>query len=238
VTGKALVTIVDGPQHDEFWEITRPTFEDYANRHGYTLVVADLSDNVPSPTWSKVVRLRELVDDYEYVLWVDCDCAISPAAPDVSVHLEDAHAFQALTFLNYRPAGLAEDPMVALGLCRPLLATGVWAIRQHPWTVEFFDALWRREDLFDDPNAEAAPVWRLLGGEGELRYMLGTVLLNELWNSRLVEDHLAVTPERSHIFHATWFGAKQQHDLRLRLLEAFVQTGTIPAELRAERDGV
>lgn len=233
---KALVTIAAGEEHNRFWRVTRPTFQAYADRHGYDLIEAALEPGMPAPSWSKVVRLRELLDEYRLVLWVDCDAAISPDAPDIAAHLEDSHCFQALTLINYRPSGMQEDIAAVLGFAPPLLCTGVWAVQQHPFAARFFDEIWRQTDLLDTSLAEAAPVWRLLGvGEGLemlssrpewLSFPTGTLLLNDRWNSRLVAD-----PSPAHVFHATWDGASDQPDLRVRLLEEFVATGTVPDAL-------
>lgn len=235
MSDKALVTIAAGSLHQQLWTITRPTFERYAECHGYDLIEASLEVDLPAPEWSKVVRLQELVRDYRVVVWVDCDAAISPSAPDIAAYLADSHSFQALTLINYRPRGLVEDVFAV-----PLLCTGVWAVQQHPTTVRFFDEFWRQTDLLDTPLKEAAPVWRLLGaGEGLgmlagrpgwLAFPTGTMLLSERWNSRMVAE-----PESPHIFHATWIGARDQPELRTRLLEEYVATGGVSEALLDQR---
>ena len=228
---QALVTIVDGSLHERFAEITMPTFRAYADRHGYDLVVADMTESPPSGTWSKAVRLRELIDSYEVVLWVDCDAAISPEAPDAARHVLDTHAFQALPFLNYQSVGLERDWMADAGIVPTLLSTGVWLVHQHPFAVEFFDRLFACTDLYDHPAAEAAAVWQILGADGGSAHLLsvtGTILLTDRWNSR-------ETANRPHIFHATWMGAVEQPALRVDLLNEFVTHGTIADSLLAQR---
>jgi hypothetical protein len=235
---KALVTIIDGPRHDEFAEITMPTFKRYAARHGYELLVHKLHDGQPSGSWSKAILLRQLIETYEIALWVDCDAAISPTAHDASVYLADTHAFQALPFLNYQHEGLKPDWLAETGQVSTLLSSGVWMVAQHPFAVRFLDTLLAQTDLWDAPAAEAAGVWRLLGADTGSAQMIadnrwlafptGTVLLNDRWNSR-------ETANDPHIFHATWLGAKDQHELRLDLLRQFVNHGKVPDALLAQR---
>ena len=236
---RALVTIVDGPLHERFAEITMPTFEAYADRHDYDLILGDyIAEGAPSGMWSKCVHLRQLIEEYEVVLWVDCDAAISPDAPDAAQYVLDTHAFQAIPFLNYQSDGLRPDALADAGMVSTLLSAGVWLVHQHPFAVRFFDALFAQRDLYDHPAAEAAAMWRLLGADtgsaqliadnGWLAFPTGTILLNDRWNSRESDN-------QPHIFHATWLGAQEQSELRLDLLTEFVANGSIPDSLLDQR---
>ena len=59
---KVLCSIGAGP-HAELLQITGPTFERYAKRHGYAV---ELSDQTPSPErytpWGKIVLIQRLLE--------------------------------------------------------------------------------------------------------------------------------------------------------------------------------
>jgi hypothetical protein len=217
--------MVVGAFHQECWELTRPSFEAYAQAHGYELVVHYVT---PPRSWAKPVLLRdELRDGYEQVLWVDCDAAFSESAPDIGDYLLDTHAFQCLTLLNTRPIELLWNTVDESAM----ISTGVWLMQASGWSTDFIAELLRQ----DEPT-EAAAIWKLLGvydmqavAEHDWgAYIAGTVLLNSRWNSRY-------TGNDPHIFHATWRGADQQPELRLAILRAFTEHGSVPRDLLSAR---
>ncbi len=89
---KAIVTLVVGEQHRTLWETcARASWETYAKRHGYKLVIVDqLIDKSEegmerSPSWQKLLlwRLPEL-HDCDRVAWIDADIIINnDTAPDI-----------------------------------------------------------------------------------------------------------------------------------------------------------
>jgi hypothetical protein len=241
-----LLTIADGRLHEQMAEITLPTFERYAERHGYALQVLDPVPGLDGEA-SKSVRLREALEDYDVALWVDVDAPLSSDAPDVTRYLVDAHAFQALTLIGYNPVGLTEDMR---GLRETLLLSiGVWAVARHPWAIRFLDDLQTQiAGAVDDERVArgvtptAVGVWDLMGfgaiphvklaANGLLMYPLGTVLLNERWNSRgfyheQMGKHLgaSISPPQPFIYHATSGPdgiLRQDPELRLWALRQFV----------------
>lgn len=235
---KTLVTMIEGPLHEEMATLTMPTFERYAERHNYDIWVGRPGD-APSIKWAKPYLLREAINESDFAFWVDIDAAFSADAPDVTQHLVDSHAFQALTWLNYVHNGLEPDHMADSGFVPTLLSTGIWLVQQHPFAARFFDTLFDQEDLFDSEYHEAAGVWRLLGAHDGSAQMIadnrwlafptGTILLNDRWNSRW--SHNA-----PHIFHSTWLGAAAQPDLRLALLQQFITEGALADDLLNARE--
>ena len=67
----ALVTGATG-DHTKLLAIGRPTMRSYADRHGMAFIEADLTGALP-PSWYKIPAMREALDEYEGVLWVDAD---------------------------------------------------------------------------------------------------------------------------------------------------------------------
>jgi hypothetical protein len=86
---KVLVTLAVGDKHRPVFERVRPTWEAYAARHGYDLVVFDRlldESDSRSPAWQKLLILDQPeTRDAGRVVWMDCDIAINALkAPDVA----------------------------------------------------------------------------------------------------------------------------------------------------------
>jgi len=88
---KAIVTILMGDDYIDVWEtLSRRSWEDYAERHGYDLIVitTHLDDSEfgrarPIP-WQKLLILDQPWSAaYERIVWLDADIVISRTAPDV-----------------------------------------------------------------------------------------------------------------------------------------------------------
>jgi len=86
---KAIVTLVVGPNYRHHWHsVARPSWEHYAGRHGYQLIVFERPiDESPmglerSPAWQKLLILRQSeLQHFDQVLWLDSDIIINPLAP-------------------------------------------------------------------------------------------------------------------------------------------------------------
>lgn len=86
---KAIVTLVVGQKYRDLWHsIARPSWEHYASRHGYQLIVFErLFDESRtglqrSPSWQKLLTLRHAgLQQFDQVLWLDSDIIINPQAP-------------------------------------------------------------------------------------------------------------------------------------------------------------
>jgi hypothetical protein len=122
-----VCTVATGP-HEELYEISGPTFERFADHHGYDLIVAhhDLSADRP-PSWSKVPLVRELLESYDRVVWIDADAIIVDPTGDI---LEATGFLRPLRVAVHRYDGL-EIPNL-----------GVIAMASTGWTKRFFDRLW------------------------------------------------------------------------------------------------
>jgi galactosyl transferase GMA12/MNN10 family len=82
---RALVSFGVGDEFAAMLDVALPSFEAFAERHGYDLLIpATVPDDRP-PSWQKIPLLTEALDDYAEVLWVDADAVIIDDADDVDV---------------------------------------------------------------------------------------------------------------------------------------------------------
>lgn len=80
---KALATIGTGPM-EPVLELAAQTFRRYADLHGYDLVIGEGESRGRPPSWGKVLLIRDLLDRYDEVLWIDSDAIILDASADIS----------------------------------------------------------------------------------------------------------------------------------------------------------
>ena len=126
------------------------TFRQFAERHGYDVVVGgDEAIADRAPAWSKIVLLRRLLESYDYVLWIDADAIILDDSVD-PVDLFGEQDYQALVRYRWNQ----EE-----GAC-----TGVWILRNLQKAAAFLDAVWDGGDGYLQLHPwEQAAAMRLLG---------------------------------------------------------------------------
>lgn len=87
--GKAIITLIAGDSYQRLWNLySRPSWERYAARHSYRLIVFDraLDESAQaeqrSVAWQKLLILgRPELHGIERVLWLDSDIVINDLAP-------------------------------------------------------------------------------------------------------------------------------------------------------------
>ena len=67
---KALCSIGSGP-HEALLAISEPTFRAFAERHGYDVITSNAPHPDRPPAWAKVPLIRETLDAYDLVLWIE-----------------------------------------------------------------------------------------------------------------------------------------------------------------------
>lgn len=67
--------------HEEMLEVSAPTVEGFARRHGYDFFVGGKATQLPA-AWNKVPLLRSALQTYEEVVWFDCDLVVVDASED------------------------------------------------------------------------------------------------------------------------------------------------------------
>jgi hypothetical protein len=183
----ALVTAAGPQMRDVLHDLALPTFERWASRHGWVVLPEDLErDGVGADAdaqqakWSKLRLLRQALERYPLVLWVDADVLLLRDDEDPSVHLHPRH-FQGLV-LESVPAEHRVNPN-----------TGVWLLRSCLQSLAFLDAV-ERAGRQPGPWADQGAVLAALGwdrgderyhwagpGRGS-RYLAGTSWLPLGWN--------------------------------------------------------
>ena len=76
VSRRVIASLGSGQQR-QLLAIARRTIEPYARRYGYDLRLhTEVVDSRRPPPWSKIRILRELIENYELVVWLDADVVI------------------------------------------------------------------------------------------------------------------------------------------------------------------
>lgn len=165
---RTIVTLAIGA-HVELLNIAMPTFERFADRHGYDIVVAELDSPRPA-SWHKIPALLAALDDYEEALWIDADVVIVDDTEDLNV---PKFKWQALVAHH---TGDGEVPNC-----------GVWLVRQpmRPW----LERIWKMTGYLNHPWWEQAAVCELLGYRGSPLQLMDpgelvarTAFLGKEWN--------------------------------------------------------
>jgi hypothetical protein len=173
---KVLATIGTGAMHDVLTESLN-TFRQFASVHSYDVMIGtDDRAGGRATAWAKVPLIRELLDAYEYVLWIDSDAIVLDWSVD-PVDLLRETDYQALVSVPLRDL---EIP-----------CTGVWLLRSTSKSKAFLDAVWATEgDEHWEHPWEQAPVTRLLGYSvethkfvGPTEWTVGTLWLDDEWDT-------------------------------------------------------
>ena len=190
---KVITTLGAGPQR-ELLDLALPSFEAYADRHGYEV---DARTEVPvrdrPASWSKIAIIREHLRDADAVVWLDADALVVDSTVDILEQLRpDA-------FL-----GVVEH--VFWGNQTP--NAGVIALRAGPLAERFLEEVWEDVRFIDHPWWENAAVVNAL----VYSTPPWSPRLNLRWHlQNLVRDHLGrhiftVRPRRASAYRdATTF---------------------------------
>ena len=190
---RAIVSLATGA-HGELLEIALPTFEAFAARHGYDVIIADVDSDRP-PSWRKVAALRETLGEYDAALWLDADTVIVDLDDDVPIAND---AWQALVEHN------TDDGIVP--------NCGVWYVRAA--MIPTLEEMWRMTRYLNHGWWEQAAMHELLGYGGRPVERLEptplrerTTFLDNGWNC-----HIWDRPEAEHprILHATMLAERAE----------------------------
>jgi hypothetical protein len=202
---KALCTVAVG-SHLDLLPYALPTFEVFADRHGYELVAPREVAAGLHPCWEKLRLVRELLDDHEQVLWVDADAVIADPSRDV---FEDMDTDRSWGWVMHVSGNTL------------LPNAGVLALRAEPPALEILDRAWARRDRYaNHPWLEQAAIYDQLGfvevaATNSVRLGLPTPLMTAVqflgteWNSLAIDQ--APAPRIKHY-------AGVPHELRLEAM--------------------
>lgn len=71
---RCIVTYAAGA-HEELLDIALPTYRVFAQRHGYDVIIGKKMIDRPPP-WNKIPLLLDALNNYEQVVWFDCDIVV------------------------------------------------------------------------------------------------------------------------------------------------------------------
>lgn len=79
---RLIITYAEGA-HKELLDVALPTFDVFARRHGYDLVVGEnmCAAHIP-PAWNKIPLLLTALCKYDEVVWFDCDLVVVDPTED------------------------------------------------------------------------------------------------------------------------------------------------------------
>jgi hypothetical protein len=184
VKEKAIASIGTGP-HERLLRLAARSFRPFAERHGYDVHLGTRSLDPSRPvSWSKVVLLRELLERYEQVLWLDSDLVIVDPREDMP-----------------RPEFMGIVEHTTKEGRGP--NAGVWSLIAGEEVQRFLAEVWAQEDLVTHKWWETAAICRLLGYDLEplapreqTRWLDKTTFIDPRWNS--IPDAPAANPRVRH----------------------------------------
>jgi galactosyl transferase GMA12/MNN10 family len=175
---KALLTTVT-PEFDDMFALSGPPLREFADRHGWSLIVNRADRACGRPTsWGRVPLLLEAMRSYDVVAWIDADALIVDGSRDLAAELRRG---KNLYWVEHsHPSG------------ETTANAGVMMLRSSRWSRRLLERAWASEDLIDHVWWENAALMRLLGyridaqpvGRGPDRRALARVQFLDLaWNS-------------------------------------------------------
>ncbi len=123
---------------------TSPNQKKYCELHGYDyrLFKGRLSNRFPA--WDKVLAVKKVLLEYDYVLWMDSDCIFN----DFNYKLEDLIS---LGYLGY----FGKDPSNDI-----YVNTGVFLLKNDKWSFELLDYTWKRNgQIFETVDKYSYSDW-------------------------------------------------------------------------------
>ena len=229
ITRSKILASLGLERHRELLEITRPSFERYAGRHGYELAIPSV-DPAPERThkqWAKIALVRQLLAACDVLVWVDSDVVVVDHTADIADALDPSPR---------RFLGLVEHHYDG----QHVPNTGVMVIRSTRSSRRFFDLVWAKTQYLETRWHDNAAVLELLGYEFDpeaspmycrprqpTRWRRQTQFLDIAWNS--VPCHMAAIPRIVHVTGATPWDERRE----LLLRAAAVACGDQPTHPRA-----
>ena len=121
-------------------ELTNPSKRAYCERWGHDFACFEGTlDPARPPAWSKVLFVRKLLDQYDWVFWLDADALIMNADVACETLLDPRYSL----ILAKQPG---PDPFGNLHL-----NTGSFFIRSDEWARAFLDDLYGQRDFIQHP---------------------------------------------------------------------------------------
>jgi hypothetical protein len=148
VSDRVITSLGAGP-HEPLLRLACRTIGPYARRHGYDLELhTQPTDRTRPAPWSKIRILRELVERYDLVVWLDADLVIVDARVDLASELTEGRF---LYLVEHSHNGWH------------MPNTGVMLLRSGTDAAKFLDDVWALDRYTHHQWWENAAVCELLG---------------------------------------------------------------------------
>ena len=173
---RVICSLATGDEYRALLSRSALSFERYAQRWGWDLVLSseELSDGRPVP-WAKIPFIRSLLDEYEWVLWLDADVVIVDLEADISLEIE-----------SEKDLYMVEHTWLG----QYTVNSGVMLVQSSDWSRAFLHQVWALDRYCEHPWWENAAVLELLGyGLDPARqvrptpWLSRTKLIDPRWNS-------------------------------------------------------
>jgi hypothetical protein len=174
-----ICSMATSARHIELLNIMAPTVAVYAHIHQMdSLIIPMHGERLCSSrpeNWDKIILLNHMLNFYDTVVWLDCDCVICNP------------------FVNIRAAMYQNYPMY---LTRQqwggFVNTGVWVLRSSQLTKDILESIWNNTKFIYHPLLEQGALMDLIGYRFErldqvtyhptpLGHQIGH--LDKVWNS-------------------------------------------------------
>ena len=211
---KTDLCIITGYTPDSKWQevatITVPTMQEYADSWGYDFkAYTEGFDKSRHPAWSKVLFVKETLPNYEWILWIDADAAITNQTVDVDKFLmSDA------------------DILVTKDVDTCVLNSGIFFIRRCDFSFWLLDEMWSKNEWADKPMYEQSALVEVYL-EGKVGNHLAQYDMREFGG--FCDWPEAVGHERCSMEHLQWHvgdfiahSSYLHHKDRLRILKEVV----------------
>lgn len=223
---RALVTAAGPRMRPVLNDLSLPTFARYASRWEWQLLVEDVvTDTGGTTEWDQLRLIRQALEVYELVLWLDAETLLLRDDEDIAGHLHPDH-FQALG-LEHVPSEHRINP-----------TTGAWLLRSCPEAFAFLDAV-DAAGPQTGPWAVQGAVLAALGWDrGDEQYhwsrpgpgsahLAGTSWLPQSWNQQLVDQQAEGRPRvpDPHVLHFHGMSPTDRY-------RSMAQVIGVPSELR------
>ena len=178
-TPRGVICSLATGAHVHLLSVAAPTLVAFGERHGWDVVLSteeDLCAGRPAP-WGKIPLIRQLLDEYELVWWIDADAIIVDASKDIRDELDPDKDLFLVEHLFEWPHQHAAN-------------TGVMVWRSTDWSRALLDETWAMEKYTYHYAWENVALIELLGyciwpffHREPTKWMERVQLLGVEWNS-------------------------------------------------------
>ena len=174
---RIIATVAVG-EHEELLQLALHRIQNFANKYDYEISVCRKKLDTRPTTWTKILHILKLMEDFDEILWIDSDTVI---LSDVSDIAEEIHADTDLAWVWHTYDNQTHPN------------SGVMYIKVNERSRQLFITANQQEDLTNHPWSDQAALMRVLGidstvwpiGPGDIIEILelGLQKLPNKWNS-------------------------------------------------------